>query len=51
VSAMLNDPGQRLRLAEHAAACIHRHADLPAVTAEAMLSLLPGPPLMASLGE
>jgi 3-deoxy-D-manno-octulosonic-acid transferase len=42
VSAMLNDPGQRLRLAEHAAACIHRHADLPAVTAEAMLSLLPG---------
>jgi 3-deoxy-D-manno-octulosonic-acid transferase len=51
VSRMLNDPEQRHRLAEHAAASIHRHADLPAVTAEAMLSLLPAQPLMAALGE
>ena len=40
VSTMLNDPRQRGHLAEHAAASIRRHADLPAATAEAMLSLM-----------
>jgi 3-deoxy-D-manno-octulosonic-acid transferase len=42
VSAMLDNPGQRRRLGDHAAACVRRHADLPARTAEALLSLLPG---------
>ena len=40
VSRMLNNPEQRCHLAERAAASIRRHADLPAVTAEAMLSLM-----------
>jgi 3-deoxy-D-manno-octulosonic-acid transferase len=42
VSAMLHNPEQRRRLGDHAVACVHRHADLPARTAEALLSLLPG---------
>jgi 3-deoxy-D-manno-octulosonic-acid transferase len=42
VSAMLDNPGQRHRLGEHAAASVRKHADLPARTAEALLSLLPG---------
>jgi 3-deoxy-D-manno-octulosonic-acid transferase len=40
VCAMLDDPDQRLRLGENAAACVRRHADLAALTAEALLSLL-----------
>jgi 3-deoxy-D-manno-octulosonic-acid transferase len=42
VSEMLDNPAQRCWLAEHAAATVQLHADLPARTAEAMLSLLPG---------
>jgi 3-deoxy-D-manno-octulosonic-acid transferase len=42
VSAMLDDPGRCRRLGDHAAACVGRHADLPARTAEVLLSLLPG---------
>jgi 3-deoxy-D-manno-octulosonic-acid transferase len=41
VSGMLDNPGQRRRLGEHAAASVRRHADLPARTAETLLSLLP----------
>jgi 3-deoxy-D-manno-octulosonic-acid transferase len=41
VSAMLDNPDQRRRLGEHAAAVVRRHADLPARTADALLSLLP----------
>jgi len=41
VSAMLDNPVQRRRLGEHAAAIVRRHADLPARTAETLLSLLP----------
>ncbi len=44
VSTMLRDPAQRRDLAKHAAASIRRHQDLPAVTAEALLSLLPARP-------
>ncbi|MDR3532236.1 MAG: 3-deoxy-D-manno-octulosonic acid transferase [Rhodopila sp.] len=40
VSAMLDHPDQRCRLGEHAAAMVNRHADLPACTAETLLSLL-----------
>jgi 3-deoxy-D-manno-octulosonic-acid transferase len=40
VSGMLDNPDQRRRLGEHAAASVRRHADLPARTAEALLSLL-----------
>jgi len=43
VSAMLDNPDQRCRVADHAAATARRHADLPARTAEALLSLLPAP--------
>jgi 3-deoxy-D-manno-octulosonic-acid transferase len=42
VSAMLDNPDQRRRLGDHAAAVVQRHADLPARTAETLLSLLPG---------
>ena len=41
VSTMLDDPDQRRRLGQHAAESVLRHADLPARTAEALLSLLP----------
>jgi 3-deoxy-D-manno-octulosonic-acid transferase len=41
VSGMLDNPDQRRRLGEHAAASVRRHADLPARTAETLLSLLP----------
>jgi 3-deoxy-D-manno-octulosonic-acid transferase len=44
VSGMLDNPGQQRHLGQHAAASVRRHADLPARTAEALLSLLPGPP-------
>ncbi|MGD0107531.1 MAG: 3-deoxy-D-manno-octulosonic acid transferase [Rhodopila sp.] len=43
VSEMLDNPDQRCLVADHAAATARRHADLPARTAEALLSLLPGP--------
>ena len=43
VSAMLDHPDQRRRLGRHAAATVRRHSDLPARSAEALLSLLPGP--------
>ena len=42
VSTMLDNPEQRRRLGEHAAASIRRYSDLPARSAEALLSLLPG---------
>lgn len=42
VSAMLDNPDQRRRLGEHAAASTRRYSDLPARSAEALLSLLPG---------
>ena len=42
VVAMLDNPDRRRRLGEHAAAVVRRHADLPARTAETLLSLLPG---------
>jgi 3-deoxy-D-manno-octulosonic-acid transferase len=41
VSAMLDNPGERHRLGEHAAASVRRYSDLPARSAEALLSLLP----------
>ncbi len=43
VSVMLDNPDQRSRLGEQAAAAVRRHADLPARTAETLLSLLPRP--------
>lgn len=43
VSAMLDDPGRRLRMGEAAASVTQRHADLPARTAETLLSLLRAP--------
>jgi 3-deoxy-D-manno-octulosonic-acid transferase len=43
VRAMLDNPGQRRGMGEHAAASIRRYADLPARSAEALLSLLPPP--------
>ena len=42
VAAMLDNPDQRRRLGEHASASVRRHADLPAQTADALLSLLAG---------
>jgi 3-deoxy-D-manno-octulosonic-acid transferase len=41
VSAMLDDPERRRRLGDTAAASVRSHTDLPARTAEALLSLLP----------
>jgi 3-deoxy-D-manno-octulosonic-acid transferase len=41
VGAMLDDPSQRCRLGAQARAVIQRHADLPARTAQALLSLMP----------
>ncbi|MDQ2763253.1 MAG: 3-deoxy-D-manno-octulosonic acid transferase [Pseudomonadota bacterium] len=41
VSRMLHYPEQRLYLGQQAAASVRRHADLPALTAQALLSLLP----------
>lgn len=41
VSEMLNNPDHRRQLAQQAAACVGRHADLPMLTAEKLLSLLP----------
>jgi 3-deoxy-D-manno-octulosonic-acid transferase len=41
VSAMLDNPGQRVRLGAQAAASVSGHADLPKRTAETLLSLLP----------
>jgi len=41
VGGMLDNPDQCRRLGQHAAASVSRHADLPARTAEALLSLLP----------
>ena len=38
---MLDNPEQRRRLGEHAAESIRRYSDLPARSAEALLSLLP----------
>jgi len=46
VCAMLDDPDRRRRLGERAATSVGRHADLPALTAEALLSLLPAPLLL-----
>ncbi|HEY4174391.1 MAG TPA: 3-deoxy-D-manno-octulosonic acid transferase [Rhodopila sp.] len=40
VANMFDHPDQRHRLGEHAASCAARHADLPARTAETLLSLL-----------
>ena len=40
VADMLDNPSQRRRLGEHAAAAVRRHEDLPARTAEALLTLL-----------
>lgn len=42
VSTMLDNPDQRRRLGEQAAASVRRYSDLPARSAEALLSLLPG---------
>jgi 3-deoxy-D-manno-octulosonic-acid transferase len=42
VSAMLADPDRRRGMGEQAAASVRRYADLPARSAEALLSLLPG---------
>ncbi len=41
VRAMLDNPEQRCRLGEHAAASVRRFQDLPARTARTLLSLLP----------
>jgi 3-deoxy-D-manno-octulosonic-acid transferase len=41
VSAMLDDPARRVRVGEQAAASSGRHADLPVITAERLLALLP----------
>ena len=43
VRAMLGDPSERQRLGAAAQAVIRRHADLPARTAQALLSLMPPP--------
>lgn len=43
VSTMLDNPDQRRRLGNHAAACVRRHSDLPARMAEVLSSLLPAP--------
>jgi 3-deoxy-D-manno-octulosonic-acid transferase len=43
VRAMLDNPNQRRRMGEHAAASVRRYADLPVRSAEALLSLLPAP--------
>jgi 3-deoxy-D-manno-octulosonic-acid transferase len=51
VSGMLDNPDQRRRLGQHAAACVRRHADLPARTAETLLSLLPAQPVVSSPGQ
>jgi 3-deoxy-D-manno-octulosonic-acid transferase len=51
VSGMLENSGQRRRLGEHAEAVVRRHADLPARTAEALLSLLPIPPPTSPAAE
>jgi 3-deoxy-D-manno-octulosonic-acid transferase len=51
VSGMLDNPGQRRRLGEHAAASVRRHADLPAHTAEALLSLLAARPTISPADE
>ena len=45
VSSMLDNPGRRRRMGDSGAASADRHAELPARTAEAILSLLPRPPL------
>jgi 3-deoxy-D-manno-octulosonic-acid transferase len=42
VSTMLDNPEQRGRLGESAAESVRRYSDLPARSAEALLSLLPG---------
>ena len=42
VSTMLDNPEQRRLLGQHAAESIRRYSDLPARSAEALLSLLPG---------
>jgi 3-deoxy-D-manno-octulosonic-acid transferase len=41
VAAMLDNPSQRQRLGEHAAAAANRYAGLPQQTAETIMSLLP----------
>lgn len=43
VGAMLDDPAERSRRGAQAKAVIQRHADLPARTAQALLSLMPPP--------
>ena len=43
VSEMLDNPDRRRQQGEQAAAAVRRHADLPARTAETLLSLLPAP--------
>jgi 3-deoxy-D-manno-octulosonic-acid transferase len=43
VCAMLDNPAQQHRMGQHAAASVHRYAELPARSAEALLSLLPPP--------
>ena len=48
VSGMLLDPQERHRMGEAAAAAVHRHADLPVRTAEALLSLFPAGTVVAS---
>jgi 3-deoxy-D-manno-octulosonic-acid transferase len=40
VRTMLDDPGQRQHMGEHAAASVRRYADLPTRSAQALLSLL-----------
>jgi 3-deoxy-D-manno-octulosonic-acid transferase len=50
VCAMLADRDRRDRLVEHAATSVRRHADLPALTAEALLSLLAVPRLVLPAG-
>ena len=44
VATMLDDPEQCRRIGQRAAVSVQRHADLPGLTAEALLSLLPRPP-------
>jgi 3-deoxy-D-manno-octulosonic-acid transferase len=44
VCAMLDNPTQQRCMGQRAAASVHRYADLPARSAEALLSLLPPPP-------
>jgi 3-deoxy-D-manno-octulosonic-acid transferase len=43
VRAMLDNPDRRRLLGQRAAAAVQRHADLPGLTAEVLLSLLPVP--------